>query len=56
MYIASDGGTNPRRVHFRGAAYVHAITLLENLLVGENVADVSAIMNSLGTCPPEIER
>jgi NADH-quinone oxidoreductase subunit D len=56
MYIASDGGTNPRRVHLRGAAYVHAITLLEDVLIGENIADVSAIMNSLGTCPPEIER
>ncbi len=56
MYIVSDGSTHPRRIHFRGAAYVHAITLLEKVLVGANVADVSAIMNSLGTCPPEIER
>ena len=56
MYVSSDGGTHPRRAHFRGAAYVHAITLLEDLLVGENLADISAIMNSLGTCPPEIER
>ncbi len=56
MYIVSDGSTFPRRTHFRGAAYVHGITLLENLLPGENVADISAIMNSLGTCPPEIER
>jgi len=56
MYIVSDGSIHPRRTHFRGAAYVHGITLLENLLVGENIADVSAIMNSLGTCPPEIER
>ena len=56
LYMASDGGTNPRRVHVRGAAYVHAITLLEHVLIGANVADVSAIMNSLGTCPPEIER
>ncbi|NOY35996.1 MAG: NADH-quinone oxidoreductase subunit D [Chlorobi bacterium] len=56
MYVVSDGGTHPRRAHFRGAAYVHAITLLENLLVGENISDIAAIMNSLGTCPPEIER
>ncbi len=56
LYAVSDGGLNPRRIHVRGAAYVHAITLLEDVLVGENVADVSAIMNSLGTCPPEIER
>jgi NADH-quinone oxidoreductase subunit D len=56
MYAVSDGGLNPRRIHVRGAAYVHAFTLLEDVLVGENIADVSAIMNSLGTCPPEIER
>ena len=56
MYAVSDGGLKPRRIHVRGAAYVHAITLLEDVLVGENIADVSAIMNSLGTCPPEIER
>ncbi|MCD6367004.1 MAG: NADH-quinone oxidoreductase subunit D [Bacteroidales bacterium] len=56
FYISSDGSVHPRRTHFRGAAYVHAITLLENVLIGENIADVSFIMNSLGTCPPEIER
>ncbi len=56
MYLVSDGGNKPRRAHFRGAAYVHAVSLLEDVLVGANIADVSAIMNSLGTCPPEIER
>ena len=55
-YVASDGSQYPRRAHLRGAAYVHAITLLENILPGQNIADVSAIMNSLGTCAPEIER
>ncbi len=56
FYVASDGSNKPRRAHMRGAAYVHAVTLLEDVLKGENIADVSAIMNSLGTCPPEIER
>ncbi len=56
FYVASDGSNKPRRVHVKGPAYVHGVTLLENLLVGENIADVSFIMNSLGTCPPEIER
>lgn len=55
-YAVSDGSIHPRRMHLRGAAYVHAITLLENILPGQNIADVSAIMNSLGTCAPEIER
>lgn len=55
-YVASDGSDKARRVHVRGPAYVHGVSLLENILVGANIADVSFIMNSLGTCPPEIER
>ncbi len=55
-YVVSDGSFKPRRVHVRGAAYVHGVSLLEKILVGENIADVSFIMNSLGVCPPEIER
>jgi len=55
-YAVSDGSDKPRRIHVRGPAYVHGVSLLEKILVGANVADVSFIMNSLGTCPPEIER
>lgn len=55
-YVVSDGTDKPRRVHVKGPAYVHGVSLLEDILVGANVSDVSAIMNSLGTCPPEIER
>jgi NADH-quinone oxidoreductase subunit D len=55
-YVVSDGSLRPRRVHVRGPAYVHGVSLLERMLPGTNVADVSFIMNSLGTCPPEIER
>ena len=56
FYVVSDGTDKPRRVHVKGPAFVHGVTLLEDLLVGENVSDVSFIMNSVGTCPPEIER
>lgn len=55
-YVVSDGSLYPRRVHVRGPSYVHAVTLLERMLVGANIADVSNIMVSLTTCPPEIER
>jgi NADH-quinone oxidoreductase subunit D len=55
-YVVSDGALRPRRVHVRGPSYVHAVTLLERMLVGANIADVSNIMVSLTTCPPEIER
>jgi len=55
-YVVSDGSLKPRRIHVRGPAYVHGVSLLENILVGANIADVAMIMNSLGVCPPEIER
>ncbi len=55
-YAVSDGGLKPRRVHVRGPAYVHGVSLLEKILVGANISDVAFIMNSLGVCPPEIER
>lgn len=55
-YVVSDGSDKPRRVHVRGPAYVHGVSLLERILVGANISDTSVIMNSLGVCPPEIER
>lgn len=55
-YVVSDGSLKPRRVHVRGPSYVHAVPLLERMLVGADIADVSNIMVSLTTCPPEIER
>ncbi len=56
FYVASNGTNKPYRVHAKGAAYTHGITVLEKVLPGQNIADVSFIMNSLGVCPPEIER
>ncbi len=55
-YVVSDGGLRPRRVHVRGPSYVHGVTLLERMLVGTNIADVSNLMVSLTICPPEIDR
>jgi NADH-quinone oxidoreductase subunit D len=55
-YMAGDGSENIRRMQVRGPSLVHAYTLLENLLVGAELSDVALIMNSLGICPPEIER
>ena len=56
MYLVTDGSDKPRRINLRGPSYTHAVALLEDLLVGENIADIHAIMVSLQTCPPEIER
>ncbi len=55
MYLVTDGSDKPRRVNLKGPSYTHATSVLEKLLVNANVAD-AAIMVSLATCPPEIER
>ena len=56
FFMAGDGTEYLRRLQVRGPSIVHAFTLLERLLVGAQLADVALIMNSLGICPPEIER
>lgn len=56
FYVVSDGTERPRRVHVKGAAYTHAVTVLDKILPGQNISDVSFILNSMGACPPEIER
>jgi len=56
MYFATDGSDKPRRVHLKGPSYTHANALLDKLLINANIADTAAIMVSLATCPPEIER
>ena len=55
-YMAGDGSEMIRRMQVRGPSYLHAFTLLEPLLTGEELSNVAMIMNSLGICPPEIER
>lgn len=56
FYVVSDGSKYPRRINLRGPSYTHGIALLERMLVHANIADIAAIMVSLQTCPPEIER
>ncbi len=55
-YVVSDGSGYPRRVNVRGPSYTHAIALLEDMIVDQNIADVAGLMVSLHTYPPEIER
>ncbi|MDA3906188.1 MAG: hypothetical protein PF484_08955 [Bacteroidales bacterium] len=56
MYMVTDGSDKPRRVNLKGPSYTHANALLDKLLINANIADTAAIMVSLATCPPEIER
>ncbi|MCF7858357.1 MAG: NADH-quinone oxidoreductase subunit D [Candidatus Cloacimonetes bacterium] len=56
FYIITDGSKYPRRIFVRGASYTHAISVLEKLAVNISISDTAALMVSLHTCPPEIER
>lgn len=56
MYMVTDGSDMPRRINLKGPSYTHANALLDKLLINANIADTAAIMVSLATCPPEIER
>lgn len=55
-YLVTDGSAYPRRINVRGPSYTHAMALLEHLIPGTNIADVAALLVSLNTYPPEIER
>jgi len=55
-YMVTDGTEYVRRIHVRGPSYTHAISLMERLAVGTNIADIAGLMVSLHTYPPEIER
>ncbi len=56
FYMVTDGSAYPRRINLRGPSYNSAVLLLEKMLVNANISDVSSMMVSLATCPPEIER
>ncbi len=56
FYVVSDGGTRPWRVHVRGASSMHAVQVLEKILVGSRLEDIAQIMFSLDACPPEVDR
>ena len=55
-YMVSDGTEYPRRINVRGPSYTHAVSLLEKMIINENISDIAGLMVSLHTYPPEIER
>ncbi len=55
VYIKSDGGAKPARVHFRGPSFVN-LSALPVMAEGEMVADVVAIIGSIDIVLGEIDR
>jgi NADH-quinone oxidoreductase subunit D len=55
VYVKSDGGPKPARVHFRGPSFVN-LSALPHMVEGEMIADVVAIIGSLDIVLGEIDR
>jgi NADH-quinone oxidoreductase subunit D len=55
VYVKSNGGPKPARVHVRGPSFVN-LSALPQLVEGEMIADVVAIIGSLDIVLGEIDR
>jgi NADH-quinone oxidoreductase subunit D len=55
VYMKSNGGPKPERVHFRGPSFVN-LSALPDMARGEMVADVVAVIGSLDIVLGEIDR
>ena len=55
VYVKSDGGPKPARVHFRGPSFVN-LSALPQMAEGAMVADIVAIIGSLDIVLGEIDR
>jgi len=55
VYMKSNGGPKPERVHFRGPSFVN-LSALPEMVKGEMVADVVAVIGSLDIVLGEIDR
>jgi NADH-quinone oxidoreductase subunit D len=55
VYMKSNGGPKPERVHFRGPSFVN-LSALPDMAEGELIADVVAIIGSLDIVLGEIDR
>ncbi|HZI17137.1 MAG TPA: NADH dehydrogenase (quinone) subunit D [Pyrinomonadaceae bacterium] len=55
VYIKSDGGPKPARVHVRGPSFVN-LSALPDMVRGEMIADVVAVIGSIDIVLGEIDR
>ena len=55
VYVKSDGGPKPARVHFRGPSFVN-LSALPVMCEGEMIADVVAVIGSIDIVLGEIDR
>jgi NADH-quinone oxidoreductase subunit D len=55
VYLVSDGSPQPYRVRWRSSSYA-ALSIIEHISPGLMIADIVAIIASLDTIAPEVDR
>jgi len=55
VYLISDGGTSPYRLHIRAPSFIN-LAVLQDILKGWKVADVIAILGSIDIVLGEVDR
>ena len=55
IYLVSDGGTAPYRLHVRAPCF-NNLAILQEILVGKKVADVIAVLGSFDIVLGEVDR
>ncbi|MBI4051718.1 MAG: NADH-quinone oxidoreductase subunit D [Elusimicrobia bacterium] len=55
IYIVSDGGASPYRLHVRAPSFIN-LAILQEVLVGSKVADVIAMLGSIDIVLGEVDR
>jgi NADH-quinone oxidoreductase subunit D len=55
IYLVSDGGQSPYRMHVRAPSFIN-LAILQEMLVGNKVADVIAILGSTDIVLGEVDR
>ena len=55
IYLVSDGNASPYRMHVRAPSFIN-LAILQDMLVGNKVADVIAILGSIDIVLGEVDR
>jgi NADH-quinone oxidoreductase subunit D len=55
IYLVSDGGFSPYRMHVKAPSFIN-LAILQDILVGEKIADVIAILGSIDIVLGEVDR
>ena len=55
IYLVSDGGVAPYRLHVRAPCFIN-LAILQEILVGKKVADVIAVLGSFDIVLGEVDR